>query len=57
MCHNDIHRGNVLRNKGGELDPEEIALVDFDAAQYGYRTGNMPPTLANHMTFLNQPTR
>ena len=57
MCHNDIHRGNVLRNKQGELDPEEIALVDFDAAQYGYRTGNMPPTLANHMTFLNQPTR
>ena len=37
MCHNDIHRGNVMRNKEGELDPEEVVLVDFDAAQYGYR--------------------
>ena len=40
MCHNDIHRGNVMRNKDGELNPEEIILVDFDAAQYGYRKGN-----------------
>ena len=37
MCHNDIHRGNVMRNKEGELNPEEVVLVDFDAAQYGYR--------------------
>ena len=37
MCHNDIHRGNLMRNKEGELDPEEVVLVDFDAAQYGYR--------------------
>ena len=40
MCHNDIHRGNVMRNKDGELNPDEIILVDFDAAQYGYRKGN-----------------
>ena len=28
-----------MRNKVGELDPEEVVLVDFDAAQYGYREG------------------
>jgi len=37
MCHNDIHGGNVMRNREGELNPDEIILVDFDAAQYGYR--------------------
>ena len=40
ICHNDIHRGNVMRNRDGELDPEEVILVDFDAAEYGYRQGS-----------------
>ena len=46
MCHNDIHRGNVMGNKEGELDPEEVVLVDFDAAQYGYREGYELPIFA-----------
>ena len=57
MCHNDIHRGNVMRNKDGDLDPEQVALVDFDAAQYGYRTGHMPPMFSSHMTRLYLSTR
>ena len=54
MCHNDMHRGNVMRNKDGELNPDEIILVDFDAAQYGYRKGNQNVFVILHI-LLEKP--
>ena len=37
ICHNDVHQGNVMRNKDGELQLDSIILVDFDQAGYGFR--------------------
>jgi len=37
MCHNDLHPGNIMRNKNGEFDPNELIFVDFDNAAYGFR--------------------
>ena len=33
MCHNDLHNGNVMINKEGDLD---LIFVDYDNAGYGY---------------------
>ena len=37
MCHNDLHPGNVMINKAGEMDPAELVFIDYDNAGYGYR--------------------
>ena len=37
ICHNDVHQGNVMRNKDGEIQLDSIILVDFDQAGYGFR--------------------
>jgi len=37
MCHNDLHPGNIMRNKDGDFDPNELIFVDFDQAAYGFR--------------------
>ena len=30
-------KGNIMRNKDGDFDPNELIFVDFDQAAYGFR--------------------
>ena len=47
ICHNDVHQGNVMRNKDGELQLDSIILVDFDQAGYGFRMWDIMYFLSN----------
>ena len=47
ICHNDVHQGNVMRNKDGELQLDSIILVDFDQAGYGFRMWDILYFLSN----------
>ena len=47
ICHNDVHLGNVMRNKDGELQLDSIILVDFDKAGYGFRMWDIMHFLSN----------
>ena len=47
ICHNDVHLGNVMRNKDGELLLDSIILVDFDQAGYGFRMWDIIYFLSN----------
>ena len=47
ICHNDVHQGNVMRNKDGELQLDSIILVDFDKAGYGFRMWDIMHFLSN----------
>ena len=47
ICHNDVHLGNVMRNKDGELLLDSIILVDYDQAGYGFRMWDIMYFLSN----------
>lgn len=47
ICHNDVHQGNVMRNKDGEVQLDSIILVDFDQAGYGFRMWDILYFLSN----------
>ena len=41
FCHNDMHGGNIMVNwnvdEDDNYDAEEVQIIDFDNAEYGYR--------------------
>merc|ERR1712062_843366 len=41
MCHNDPHLGNIMYNKEGPFNPDELTLVDYDSAAYGFRAWDL----------------
>jgi len=47
ICHNDLHRGNIMYNKEGKFDPDQLILVDYDNAAYGFRAWDLLYNIAN----------
>ena len=41
LCHNNLHRNNIIRNSDDPFDPTKLLFVDFENVGYGFRAWDL----------------